>query len=144
MPKIVINKQFGGFGLSPEALLWLWRNGYKQKGFITPVREYFGKRNDDSFLGLKKNLEKWRSYLGGEKQSVFLTTFTPDEKFVLSGDSDIKRDHPLLLKCLKELGEKANGDCATLKVVTIPKGIKWHIEEYHGLEHVAEDHRTWD
>jgi len=27
--------------------------------------------------------------------------------------------------------------------VEIPDDVKWHIHEYDGLEHVAEDHRTW-
>lgn len=27
--------------------------------------------------------------------------------------------------------------------VAIPDGVIWHIEDYDGLEHIAEDHRTW-
>jgi hypothetical protein len=43
-----------------------------------------------------------------------------------------------------ELGEAANGRCAELKVVEIPDDVEWQIEEYDGLEWVAEKHRTWD
>ena len=25
----------------------------------------------------------------------------------------------------------------------IPEGIKWHIADYDGMEHIAEDHRQW-
>jgi hypothetical protein len=25
----------------------------------------------------------------------------------------------------------------------VPADAKWHVHEYDGLEHVAEDHRTW-
>jgi hypothetical protein len=41
------------------------------------------------------------------------------------------------------LGEKANGSCASLKVVEIPDGVEWVVEEYYGTEWVAEKHRTW-
>ena len=42
-----------------------------------------------------------------------------------------------------ELGELANGPNAELKVVEIPDGIDWTIEEYDGVEWIAEVHRTW-
>jgi hypothetical protein len=41
------------------------------------------------------------------------------------------------------LGAEANGRYAQLKIVTIPDGIEWEIEEYDGNEHIAEQHRTW-
>lgn len=56
---------------------------------------------------------------------------------------DIERNDPLLVKCVFELGSKANDWASDLKVVNIPKGIKWHIDEYDGLEEVHEDHRVW-
>ena len=39
--------------------------------------------------------------------------------------------------------EDAWGCCSRLKVVEIPDGIEWQIEEYDGKEWVAETHRTW-
>lgn len=53
------------------------------------------------------------------------------------------RADPLLIQVVEELGKEANGRCADLKIVEIPDGIKWHIEEYDGSEHVAEDHEIW-
>jgi len=53
------------------------------------------------------------------------------------------RDNPLLIKVIEELGEKANGTYAELKIVEIPDGINWVITEYDGMEHVAENHQTW-
>ena len=41
------------------------------------------------------------------------------------------------------MGESANGWAAEIGIVEIPDGVKWHIHEYDGIEHVAEDHRTW-
>jgi hypothetical protein len=36
-----------------------------------------------------------------------------------------------------------SGKFADLKIVKIPDGSKWEIEEYDGLEHVSEQHQTW-
>jgi hypothetical protein len=44
---------------------------------------------------------------------------------------------------VKELGEKANGFCSSLKIVDIPIDVQWFIEEYDGNEWVSEKHRTW-
>lgn len=35
------------------------------------------------------------------------------------------------------------GDNCKLKVVEIPDGIEYTIEEYDGVEWIAEKHRTW-
>jgi hypothetical protein len=58
-------------------------------------------------------------------------------------DRDIPRDDAALILVVEELGDAANGLCADLKIVEIPDGVNWYIEEYDGLEHVAERHRTW-
>lgn len=57
---------------------------------------------------------------------------------------DIPRDDPYLVQVVRELGEKANGSHAKLKIVEIPGDVSWHIAEYDGNEWVAEDHRTWN
>jgi len=54
------------------------------------------------------------------------------------------RTNPELIKVIKKLGKKANGTCADLKIVKIPNDIEWSIEEYDGIEWVAEKHRIWD
>jgi hypothetical protein len=57
--------------------------------------------------------------------------------------SYMDRDHPALIQTIEELGLKANGDCAYLKIVEIPDDVEWTIESYDGNEWVAEVHRTW-
>ena len=54
-----------------------------------------------------------------------------------------QRTHPLLVRVVEELGHKASGRFSSLKVVDIPDGVDYSIEEYDGLEHIAETHRTW-
>lgn len=53
------------------------------------------------------------------------------------------RADPDLVAAVEQLGEQANGSSAKLKVVEIPDGIEWEIDEYDGREQVAEKHRTW-
>ncbi len=152
--KVVVNKCYGGYSLSPEACLWLHKNGYDEEGFITPIDKYYPKKEEKSEYNKKFGriaaLEKWRKYLtkksAKQSDSLFITVFTPDEKFVLCqrpGDRQTGRHHPLLVKCVETLGKKANGGCANLEVVEIPDGVQYQIEEYDGYEHIAEVHRTW-
>ena len=55
---------------------------------------------------------------------------------------DIPRECPVLVEMV-ERGD-VGGDFSDLKVVEIPDDVNWYIEEYDGLEHVAERHRTWN
>lgn len=56
---------------------------------------------------------------------------------------DIQRNDPILVEAVENLGEDADGGFAKLKIVEIPDDVKWHIDEYDGMEWVAEDHRKW-
>ena len=56
---------------------------------------------------------------------------------------DIPRNDPLLVEIVEAEPERASGFCASLKVVEIPNDVEWTIEEYDGIEWVAEKHRTW-
>ena len=89
MRKVVINKCFGGFGLSKEALNLL--------GQESDTMYYWGEHRTDS----------------------------------------------LLVEVVEELGERAFGECARLKVVEIPEDVQWSIRERDGNEWIAENHRTW-
>lgn len=94
MQRIVINKCYGGFSLSEEAI-----DLYKAKA---GMEEY-------------------------EPLSAY----------------NIYRADPNLVEVVEELGEKADGDCAELKIVEIPDGVCWMIDEYDGIEWISEVHRTW-
>ena len=48
-----------------------------------------------------------------------------------------------LIKCIETLGKKANGSFADIKIVEIPDDVNWGIDDYDGIEHVYELHRTW-
>lgn len=137
--KIVINECHGGFTLSPEAALWLFERGMKNMTY--KVSEYYGKDYLKEYF--KNDLDEWKAYLLDKSRDChFITVFSPDEQFVLNTRPD-RRDDPLLIECVETLGERASGSCSELKIVEIPADIEWTIEEYDGLEWVAEKHRTW-
>ena len=58
-------------------------------------------------------------------------------------ERDLDRDDKTLVQVVKELGKDANGRHANLEVVEIPDDVEWCLEEYDGIEWVAEQHRTW-
>jgi hypothetical protein len=57
---------------------------------------------------------------------------------------DIPRDDENLVSVIEELGEKCWGQYSALKVVEIPDDVEWQIEEYDGVEWIAEKHRIWN
>lgn len=92
MPReIVINRCYGGFGLSDEAIIL-----YEQKTGKTKVAYWM-----------------------------------------------IPRDDKDLVKVVRELGDRANGKHAKLKIVSIPDGVEWDVDDYDGIEKVVDIHRTW-
>jgi len=139
MKKVVINDCFGGFGLSPKALLWLYERG--MTCIACDVEKYYGKQYTTRAA---EDLEKWREYLKGNRESYFITVFSPDEKYILSRYGVKDRSDPLLIECIETLGsDVCSGSCAKLKIVEIPDDVQYVIEEYDGYEHIAEAHRTW-
>ena len=73
-----------------------------------------------------------------------LALFNERTGTVITYDFLIKRNDPILVEIVEQLGESANGRFADLKVVEIPDDVVWGIEEYDGDEWVAEKHRTWN
>lgn len=57
---------------------------------------------------------------------------------------DIPRNDPTLVSIVEKIGSSAaSGSHARLKIVDIPDNVEWEIQEYDGLEWVAEKHNTW-
>lgn len=136
--KVVINACFGGFSLSPQATLELWKRGALPG---IPVAEYYGRSS-----GLEHDLAKWRDYLanGENRPDAWVTVFSPDESLVLyAGRLEEKRADPILVQIVEEMGNAASGSCARLKIVEVPDDVDWEIHEYDGSESVAEKHREW-
>jgi hypothetical protein len=160
MQKIVINDCYGGFGLSPLALKRYAELIGKECYFFEIDLKEAKYSDDEKYIPI--TLEQ-------VSKSVFSTAFSiPNPNEVLKNDKkwsemtleerkksnelygkydlndrEIKRDDPNLIKVIEELGPKANGNCAKLKLVEIPDMVEWEIDEYDGAEHVEEVHRKW-
>ena len=118
--EIVINKCYGGFSLSVLGII----EYCKRKGLDKPTFTKF----PDKILTAEEALKD-------------------NDYFMYCNDVEgrkIQRNDPDLVAVVETLGEKANGQCAELAIVEIPDDIEWDIEEYDGVEWVAEKHRTWD
>ncbi len=141
---VVINKQHGGFGLSQEGI-----ERYLEIKGIVPYVETEGKyaRISGPMYWLvppelrvqEPSAQEWHSMTLAERQAH-------NKKYdqQVFSDRDIARDDPVLVQVVRELGSEADGRFSALKVVAIPADVDWYIEEYDGLEWVAEKHRTWD
>lgn len=95
--KIVLNREFGGFSISTEALEWLRKNG---------------------------------------SEEAEETTYIPGQKSYLTYND--QRSHPLLVRCVEELGSKrASGENSRLEVwyFTIPT---YAIIDQDGMESLSE------
>jgi len=148
MRKIVINRCHGGFGLSCKGVM------YYAKLKRIKLYAYVKKWEDDLFAGRPYDstdetiipFDKQKSK--GEPLIIHYATKeglkNRRELCKYYWDpNDIKRDDPALVKTVEDLGEKANGRFAKLKVVEIPDDVEWEITEYDGLEQVEEKHRVW-
>jgi hypothetical protein len=114
--RIVINRAHGGFGLSNEAVIM-----------------YLDQAGID--YTLKPQADRDAQNRWGDKILVNGKEF--HDRY------DIARDDPALVTVVRRLGSKANGSYAKLKIVEVPAGVVWEINDYDGKEWVAEVHRTW-
>ncbi len=115
--EIVVNRCFGGFGLSKKAHERLEELGVQVFKTWKDLKES------------KQNGQLWivKSGIMGDPAS----------------NADEHRTSELVISVVKELGEEANGMCAELEIVEIPDDIDYVIDEYDGNESVHEKHRSW-
>lgn len=121
--KVVINRCFGGFGLSDLAFEML----LDRKGI-----EWEKSSSRNSFSSSFDYYDK--GHVGEADHYIWYRNVIKD---------DIDRADPVLVQLVEELGEKVNTRFSNLRIVEVPDDAEWYIEEYDGSEHVAEKHRTW-
>lgn len=124
--KIVINNCYGGFSLStlaikryyelkyPEVQLFFYKSGF-------PYDSYTKVPMEEADVILTKDLGD--SYTGPLEDDYWVDSYC------------ISRHDPFLIQVVEELGERAGGKCANLKIVEIP-GNKYRVCEYDGQEWV--------
>lgn len=126
--KVIINKCFGGFSLSHEAMLLYFK---KKNIEVFPYKtsEDYVFKND--YIRCEEGSDPWLVFYSkkdlGDNPEAFGEWFY---------DGELERHDPDLVAVVEELGEKANGSCSELVVVSIPN-VAYEIEDYDGLESIV-------
>lgn len=130
--KLVINKCFGGFGLSDAAYKRLidlgiptcpWDN--QDHGIAISDTEHPESTKDGAL-----SAKRFAALAGGRYHASWVR-------------NDEHRSHPLVVRVVEELGPAASGQFAKLTVVEVPDGVDFEIDEYDGRETVRERSRSW-
>lgn len=125
--KVILNKCFGGFGLSYEA------------------HELYANKKGKKLYKYRTNDFVSNKYIKVEVDDMMTYYFTKDygdyaeisekeyEKTSLYLNSDYRFDKDLI-EIVEELGKRANGKFADLEIVEIPDNCYYKIDEYDGYE----------
>jgi hypothetical protein len=155
--KIVLNKCYGGFGLSPKAIkrladlqgrgCYFFLDKYKPERHAPATMEQaenegmffsaFSIPNPDEFLHRDR---EWHE-LTTEECHAWNEKY--DSVSLKSSYGYEERGDPLLVQVVEELGEAASGKLAELVIVEIPDGIEYEIDDYDGIETAHEEHMSW-
>ena len=138
--EVVINKCYGGFGLSDEAILELHKLGSKFIKVIEP-KDYFGEdrwENDKNYCLEQMDRREGIGHLTILNDKILYDDYSHNYENKIEA-----RTCPLLVSVVKKLKEKSWGWAAELKIVKIPADVDFEIDEYDGVERIDEYHRSW-
>lgn len=142
--KVVYNSDFGGFSLSGKAICYFMelkgktifayhKEGNTYRKIENPTNEDF---DDWDVATFDKDFGKSFNNYGPEHDDHYVSGY-------ISTEGDYPRHDPELVKTVEDLGSKANGSYAHLKIKEL-KGNLYLIDEYDGNERVVEpDDINW-
>jgi hypothetical protein len=149
--KVVINHGWGGYSLSAAAVkrlaelngreCYFFRLDHKADSYSPILADgtatellwtAFSIPNPDEIIGpsFRDPEGLYKTY--NELYSQYNLTSRPED-----------RTDPKLIQVIEELGDRANGRCAKLKIVEIPDGTDYEIDDYDGMESIHETHQSW-
>lgn len=132
--KIILNKCFGGFGVSGAGLdLYAQKKGI----ILCPYRTIKGVEGVLTRGNLMNYDYCFTKDLG---ERLCLAQADWDALFLL--DASHRQDETLI-EVVEELGEKASGFYAKLKIVDIPDDLDYVIEDYDGFETLHQRVQIW-
>jgi hypothetical protein len=136
MTKIVYNACYGGFSLSHEAIM--------RYAEIKGIKLYTKKEYGYFHYYLCPPEEYNRINEEESANPVAPGRFERSNSLYFS-DRDFERNDPILVQVVEELGDKANGRCAKLRITEVPAGTLYRIDEYDGFESVeTKDSYEWN
>lgn len=126
MTKVVYNACYGGFGLSKEACQRYW-DIKGQQVWIEDVQWGF----TVWLVPPEERLEEreWSSMTMDERHD-FNYQYSKQTWY----NRNVDRHDPVLVQVVEELGDKANGECAKLRIAEVSGAYR--IDEYDGSESV--------
>jgi len=133
---VVINSMHGGFSLSPEAV----RRMALLQG--RPCYFFEGRSLHNSVRVAETELQNHPGAYALDIPNPAEVKEDEWSKHYISNRPD-DRDDAILVQVVRELGARANGQLAELKVIEIPADVDWYVDEYDGKEWVSEKHRRW-
>lgn len=134
--KVVVNRCFGGFGISNKALLELIK---RNSQYVEKINVYSYCKNKDE---ISRDFMEFDSEY---KQHRYMNILLKNDDLYMLKDRYLEnfRSDPDLIDIIEKLGEESFGKHADLEIVSIPDDIKWYIDEYDGRETIREEHRCW-
>lgn len=141
MAKIILNKGYGGFSVSPLAhKIYAERIGKELFYYVGNYDHYNHGLiyTKVSFEEFKKQLNLFYFYSTKDLGDSFVSDIIRDigEEYELDLDENHRED-PLLIEIVEELGKEASGRFGTLEVVEIPDELangNHMIDDYDGIE----------
>lgn len=140
--EVVISSNYGGFALSAQGLATYCS--------LKGIPCFFFREKTKVLIDMYEGVGEYELLHGWPEHEYHLYAFSTDDVELIKQEfgkyhisqfgSDIRRDDPCLVDTVKLLGKYA-GD--SLKIVSIPRNVEWEIQEYDGMEWVAEKHRRW-
>lgn len=135
--KIVINTCYGGFGLSEKAM----KEYFRIKGWSL----YIDKDNNYTIywkVPVEERVKKIDWNKSTQEERIAYNKKYSEQTFY---EGDVARNDKDLILAIETVGIEKSGDkYSELKIVEVPDDVEWTIEEYDGMERIAEKHRTWE